>query len=229
MHLLTAFLLFLSCLSSMAVAAEWHSLSDLESTVETFVREKTSSLPGDYSINVTHIDTRLKLAKCEQVEAWLPASNRLWGQTSIGVRCNGPTVWSLFVPVFIKVNATVLVAARPISSGQSIEAEDLATQKKDVTSYAGSILSAPAQAIGKKAVSSIQAGTVLRSEMLRAPMAILQGQQVKLVAQGAGFKITSEGQAMGNAALGQVVSVKTRSGQVIKGIAKGEGIVEVYF
>jgi flagella basal body P-ring formation protein FlgA len=34
---------------------------------------------------------------------------------------------------------------------------------------------------------------------------------------------------MGNAAVGQVVAVKTRSGQTIKGIAKGDGVVEVYF
>jgi len=60
-------------------------------------------------------------------------------------------------------------------------------------------------------------------------LAIRQGQQVMLVAQGAGFKVSSEGTAMGNAATGQVVSVKTRSGQIIKGIAKGEGVVEVYF
>jgi len=224
-----AFLILLLIGSGPAVCEDWQSLSAIESVAENFVREKAASQSGEYDISITHIDSHLKLARCDHMEAWLPSSNRLWGHSSIGVRCDSPSVWSLYVPVFIKVSANVLVTARPIASGQAVQAEDLALQKKDVTTFAGSILTAPDQAIGKKVVSGVQAGTVLRSEMLRAPLAILQGQQVKLVAQGAGFKITSEGQAMGNAALGQVVSVKTRSGQVIKGIAKGEGIVEVYF
>ena len=52
---------------------------------------------------------------------------------------------------------------------------------------------------------------------------------MQLTARGNGFTVTSEGQAMGNATAGQVVTVKTRSGQLVKGIARSEGVVEVNF
>jgi len=230
MRLLPAFILMSLLLTgNPAAAGDWQSLQAIEASVESFVRDKVASLPGEYSISVTHIDPRLKLARCDHIETYLPPSNRLWGHSSVGVRCDTPVAWSLYVPVLIKVTANVLVAARPIASGQAIQADDVQLQQKDVTTYAGSVLTTLDQAIGKNVVSGVQAGMVLRSEMLRAATVILQGQQVKLVAQGSGFKITSEGQAMSNATVGQVISVKTRSGQIIKGIAKSEGIVEVYF
>lgn len=228
-QLSTFILLFLLLSGNPAYADDRQPLSAVEAAVENFVREKTSSQPGEYTISVTRIDQRLKLAKCDKIETYLPFGGRLWGHSSIGVRCASPSAWSLYVPVLIKVSANVLVTARPVASGQAVQAEDVQLQLRDVTAYAGSVLTAPGQAVGRNAVSHISAGMVLRSEMLRSPMVVLQGQQVKLIAQGAGFKVSSEGLAMGNAAAGQLVSVKTRSGQIIKGVAKSEGVVEVYF
>lgn len=210
-------------------AAEWQSLPEIQSAVETFVKEKTATLPGERTVTTSRIDQRLKLAKCDRLEPYLPVGNRLWGSSSIGVRCFAPATWSLYVPVRIKVTNNVLVAARPIGSGQEVRAEDVQLQQRDVTAFAGSVLTSMDQAEGKAVSMPVPAGAVLRSEMLRSSNVVLQGQQVKLIAQGAGFKVTSEGQAMGNATAGQVVSVKTRSGQIIKGIARSEGVVEVYF
>lgn len=229
MRLLSAFVVAFLCCANTALAAELQPLPSIEAVAGNFVREKVAGQPGEYAISVTRVDPRLKLAKCDRMEAFASPGSKLWGRVSIGVRCDAPTTWSLYIPVHIKVTADVLVAAHPIGSNKAIQADDVQLQKKDVTSNAGSVLTSLDQAIGKYTVSNIQTGTIVRSEMLRAPLAILQGQQVKLVAQGAGFKITSEGYAMGSAAAGQVVSVKTRSGQIIKGIARGEGVVEVYF
>ncbi len=211
-----------------AFAGEWQSLDEVTMKVERFVREKTADIVGEVAVNVTRPDARLRLGKCSQLEAWLPNGNRLWGRASVGVRCQNPA-WSIYVPVQVKVTGHALVAARPISSGLALEEQDVQLQLRDLTPYPGGLFTSPAQVIGKTAATSIKAGTLLRPESLRSPLAIKHGQQVILVAQGAGFKVSSEGQAMGNAAIGQVVPVKTRSGQTIKGIARSGGIVEVYF
>ncbi len=225
-----------TCLLALALgsppfstAAEWQSLPEIQAAVEAFVEEKTTPQPGEHTVTVSRLDPRLKLAKCDRIEPYLPAGNRLWGNSSIGVRCLAPARWSLYVPVHIRVSNQVLVATRPIASGKPVDPEDVQLQVRDITPFAGSALTALDQVAGKNVVAPVAAGTVLRAEMLRAAQVIRQGQQVKLVAQGTGFRVTSEGQAMGNATAGQVVAVKTRSGQIIKGIAKGEGVVEVYF
>lgn len=210
-------------------AAEWQSLPAIQAAAEAFVKEKTAGQPGEITVTASRIDTRLKLAKCTQLQPFLPSGSRLWGNSSVGVRCLAPGSWSLYVPVLIKVSNHVLVAVRPISSGQPVQAEDVELQRRDITRFAGSALTSLDQVAGRTVVAPIPNGTVLRAEMLRAAKIIRQGQSVKLVAQGNGFTITSEGQAMGNATAGQVVAVKTRSGQLIKGIAKSEGVVEVNF
>lgn len=212
-----------------ALCGEWQSLPAIQDAVEAFVKEKTANQPGERTITASRIDSRLKLAKCMQLQPYLPAGGRLWGNSSIGVRCLAPSTWSLYVPVLIKVSNHVLVAVRPISSGQPVQADDVELQLRDVTQFAGSALTSLDQVAGRNVVAPIPNGTVLRAEMLRAANIVRQGQSVKLVAQGNGFTITSEGQAMGNATVGQVVAVKTRSGQLIKGVARSEGVVEVNF
>lgn len=213
----------------IANAGEWQPLDEIASAVDRFVRQKTSGLGNEVSVTVTRLDQRLRLEKCDSLETWLPSGSKLWGRASIGVRCRTPASWSIYVPVMVKISGNTLVATHPIGRGEMLSADDIQIQMRDLTQYPGGVLTSPDQAIGKTTTLNIQAGDVLRPELLRAALVIRQGQQVTLVAQGAGFKVSSEGTAMGNAAAGQVVSVKTRSGQIIKGIAKGEGIVEVYF
>jgi flagella basal body P-ring formation protein FlgA len=212
-----------------AAAQELQSLPAVQKAVENFVKEKTAGQPGEYSITASRIDSRLKLGKCAQLQPYLPTGSRLWGNSSIGVRCLGPESWSLYVPVQIKVSKQVLVAVRPISSGQQVQAEDVELQVRDITRFAGSALTSLDQVAERTVVAPISNGTILRAELLRAANVIKQGQPVQLTARGNGFTVTSEGQAMGNATAGQVVTVKTRSGQLVKGIARSEGVVEVNF
>ena len=190
---------------------------------------KTAGSGNEITISVTPPDARLRLGKCDSMETWLPSGNRLWGRASVGVRCRTPSSWSIYVPVLVRISGHALVAARAVARGQALDIQDVQSQLRDLTPYPGGILTSPEQVIGKTAAASIQAGDLLRPELLRASLIVRQGQPVVLVAQGAGFKVSSEGTAMGNATVGQVVSAKTRSGQIIKGIAKSEGVVEVYF
>jgi len=225
-HLWLALLLLCSSATS---AAEWQSLPAIQATVDSYIQEKLAAQSGERTVSVSRIDSRLKLSKCDQLEPYLPAGSRLWGNASVGVRCLAPNTWSLYVPVTIKVTDNVLVTVRPISAGQPVQTDDVQLQPRDITNFAGSALTSITQAVDKTVVAPVASGTILRLEMLRAGNVIQQGQMVKLVAQGSTFRVSSEGQAMGNAKAGQIVSVKTRSGQIIKGIARSDGIVEVNF
>ena len=91
------------------------------------------------------------------------------------------------------------------------------------------VLTDPAQARGKTVRSSVAAGQPLRGDLLIAPWSVQQGQSVKLVSTGAGFTVSNEGKALNNASEGQVAQVRTASGQVVSGVARGLGIVEVTY
>ena len=219
--------LLLAGVSASLFCAERQEIPPLLQAVENYVRGETAGFPGQVSISLGAIDARLNLPACQALELFLPAGGRLWGQATVGVRCNSQTPWTVYVPVSVKVMANVVHAAKPLAQGQPVAAADLVLQKTDLAQLPAGILTEPAQAVGKTLVSSIASGQPLRQDMLRSPPVVLQGQSVKLLAQGRGFNVSSEGKALAAAAAGQVVQVRTNSGQIINGIARHDGIVEV--
>lgn len=220
-------MLLLARFSVLVFSAERQEIPPIANAVENYVRGETAGFPGEVSIGVGAVDPRLNLPACAALEPFLPAGGRLWGQASVGVRCIGHTRWTVYVPVSIKVMANVVHAARPLAQGQPLGPADIALQKADLAQLPAGILTEPAQAVGKTLVSSIASGQPVRSDMLRSPTVVQQGQTVKLLAHGRGFSVSSEGKALGPAAAGQVVQVRTHSGQIISGIARSDAIVEV--
>jgi flagella basal body P-ring formation protein FlgA len=65
--------------------------------------------------------------------------------------------------------------------------------------------------------------------MLQQSLVVQQGQSVKVVSRGAGFQVANEGKALNNAAAGQVAQVRLGSGQVVSGIARASGVVEINY
>ncbi len=190
-----------------------------------FIQAKTQGLPGKVTLKVDEIDPRVVLAACAQLEAFIPAGASLLGRTSVGVRCNEKNGWSLFMSATITSTMNMLVSSKPLQQGQVIGAGDFNIQSGEISQPG--IVTDEAQVVGKVIKFSIGAGQLLKQDMFRPPYVVTQGQTVQLVAQGDGFKLRSEGVAMNNAAAGQAAQVKVPSGQIISGIAQGNGSVEV--
>lgn len=218
---------FFAGFSASAFSGERQDIRPILRVVENFVSSETAGFPGQVSVSLGAVDPRLSLPACQALEPFVPAGGRLWGQASVGVRCNGQTPWTLYVPVRVKVIANVVHAARPLAQGQPVGPADIALQKADLAQLPAGILTEPAQAVGKTLAGSIGSGQPLRMDMLRSPTVVLQGQTVKLLARGRGFSVSSEGKALAAAAEGQVVQVRTHSGQIISGIARPDAMVEV--
>ncbi|SNX59172.1 flagella basal body P-ring formation protein FlgA [Nitrosomonas ureae] len=203
-------------------------ISLINNAIENFLYSNTASLPGHVTVNISQIDRHLVLPECPQLEPFIPVGNRLWGKTSIGVRCNsGIATWTIYVQAEINVMSNVLHTARPIATGQIITNEDIAPQNTNLTQLPEGILTDASLIVGKVAATNLPAGQPLRPQMLRAPYVILRGQTVSLVVQGRGFNIQSEGQALADAADGQVIQVRNKSGRIVSGLARPNSIVEI--
>jgi len=206
-------------------AAELDPLLD---TAERYVRLQTQGLPGKISITIGRIDAA-RLPVCTAHEAFAPPGMRLSGKTSVGIRCLGPAVWSVLIPVQISITGNYVIAARPLAAGQVLQASDLATISGDLTVQPSGILSDPASAIGKALRNSLASGQPIRNDQLLAQLVIRQGQSVRVISKGTGFAVSSEGKAVNNATEGQVVQIRMNSGQTLSGVAKADGSVEIVF
>lgn len=203
--------------------------SVIRQTVEHFLHIQSAGLPGLVGISVGAIDPRMNLAACAAPEAFLPSGSRAWGKTTVGVRCTAPTAWTIYIQANVSVTGDYISTATAMSQGQIISANDLAKTKGDLTTLPAGIVTDPGQAIGRTLGASLPAGTPLRMDVLRSQLVIQQGQVVRIVSNGPGFRVSGEGRAMTNGSEGQMVQVRTQSGQLISGVAKAGGVVEVAY
>jgi flagella basal body P-ring formation protein FlgA len=217
-------------LLSFLLALQAHAQQDpapVKKAIDGWLRTQTRGLPGQVSWDIGGLDPGNQLAPCGNFDISRPPGARPWGRTNVVVRCLGEAGWRVYVPVHVRVKADYLISARPIAQGQAVVAEDLATELGDLSDLPASILTDAGLAIGKVASSSIPAGRPLRADMLKSQTVIRQGQTVKIVSRGPGFAVANEGRALANAQEGQVTQVRLGSGQVVSGIAKTDGTVEV--
>lgn len=201
----------------------------LKQTVEQFLKKQAIGLPGDIQVAVGSVDPRMKLPACPQPEAFLPRGNKAWGKTTVGVRCTAPMSWTVYISATVGVRSEYVVATVPLAQGQTIGEGDIAKVKGDLTTMPPGIITETSQAVGRTVTSSVSVGAPLRQDALRNQQAIQQGQAVRIVLNGAGFSVTSEARALNNANEGQLTQVRTPAGQVVSGIAKLGGIVELTY
>lgn len=202
-------------------------LSVLKHQIETFLTGQSAGYSGDIKVTAGSIDPNLKLAACVQPEVFLPPGSRAWGKTSVGIQCEAPVRWKIYVQANVSIKGQYLVAAHPLPQGHTITKHDLVFAEGDLTRMSAGVFTNADQIIGQVVRSSMMAGSVLRQNRLKQALAVQQGQTVLLTTTGLGFSINAEGKALKNASLGQVVQVKVPSGQVVSGIARPGGKVEV--
>ncbi|MBU9283134.1 flagellar basal body P-ring formation chaperone FlgA [Burkholderia multivorans] len=195
-------------------------------TALTFLQQQIAGLPGKTSATVAPAFPR-GLAACTTLEPFLPTGARLWGRTTVGVRCAGERPWTVYLQAKVTVHATYYVAARQIAPGEPLSAADLVARDGDLTVLPLAVITDPAQAIGATALARIAAGLPLRQDMLKSAASVSAGQTVRVVAAGPGFTISAEGSALANAAPGQSVRVRMAAGQIVTAIVKDAGTVEI--
>ena len=212
-----------------AIAAARQDIALLRQSVEQFLLRQTAGLPGEVSIEVGQIDARLNLSACLQPEPFVAHGSRVWGKTAVGIRCTAPAPWTIYVTANVHVMADYLVAAAPMAQGQIVGNNDIARLRGDLTMLPAGVITDAALAVGRTTMSSLQLGAPLRQDTLRAQAAVQMGQTIRLQSAGPGFKVTTEGRAMTNAVEGQTVQARTLNGQLVSGIARAGGVLEVAY
>ncbi len=178
-------------------------------------------------VSVGQLDPRLRLAPCQHVEPYLPDGMRPWGKSRIGLRCTqGPSKWNVYLPITVRVFGTALVARNGVSAGTVLAADDLAQADVDLAEDNSPALVNAHLAVGRTLTHALKAGQSLRQSHLKARQWFTAGETVTVLAQGDGFSVAGEAQALNPGIEGQPVRVRTESGRVLTGLPVGERRVE---
>ncbi len=174
------------------------------------------------------LDSRLRLAPCEQVEPHLPQGTRLWGRSRIGLRCvKGPVRWNVYLPVTVKAFGPAWVLRRPVAAGATLTEEDAEQVETDWAQHPATVLADPALWVGRQASFNLQPGQALRQHMVRAAPAFAAGAMVKVSSGGPGFQVVVTGEAMAPGLPGQATRVRLPGGRVVSGLVRDDQTVEL--
>lgn len=222
-----AFLIVLPLAVSGSALAQQASPFD-ENALRAFVSQQVAG-----NGQATRFDVQLgtiqytALAPCRKTEPFLGAGARLWGRSSLGVRCVDGANWSVLMPVTVRAWGPALVAAAPLAAGSPVGAAEVREQEIELTREAPGVLRDVAQVQGRTLTRAMNAGQVLRPEMFRAPQVVQAGDSVRLRIGGTGFQVQASGQALASATEGQSLRVKTELGKVLTGVAREGKVVDV--
>jgi len=190
--------------------------------------QTSPGMPLRMEVTVGQLDSRLRLAACNKVEPYIPPGMRLWGKTRLGLRCtDGPVRWNVFLPIQVKAFGPAWVVRGPVNAGTTLNASDAMQAEVDWAEEPASVLGDPAQWVGSTVVRNLNAGQALRQTMVRAAQVFEAGSSVRVVAEGSGFSVTSDGQAVGAGIVGQPVRVRMEGGRFMNGTVVDSRTVRV--
>lgn len=202
----------------------WESSIRIRAAAADYVATQTRA---GTQITVGTLDERLRLPACDEaLQAQAASGSTLRGALSVGVRC--ATLWTVYVPVRVQDNLSVVVLARPLARGETITADALQLREQDTAQLPYGYLTDPQQAIGRVARRSLAPGNALTPDALESPRAIKRGQLVTLLGHAGSVEVRADGKALGDAGAGERVRVEnSASRRVVEGVARDSGVVEV--
>lgn len=158
------------------------------------------------------LDNRLRLSECDQaLDTFTPYGRKNNSRVTVGVRCTGTTSWTLYVPVTLTDERTVIVASRELPRGTIVTANDVKTEVRDVARLHRGYLTEEKQIIGKKLKRTVHSNDIMTPAKLMIQHAVKKGSQVTILAQIGTLQVRMRGKALGNGAIGEHIKVENNS------------------
>jgi flagella basal body P-ring formation protein FlgA len=180
-------------------------------------------------VSAGSLDARLRLAHCGRtLRAGLPPGAALQARSLIGVSCDEPVHWTVYVPVTVETRIQVLLLRHAVARESRLSPEDVTIETRKITGLGTAYLSQPAELSGRTLRRSLPAGTTLTADMFAADLLVHHGQDVTLLAASGGFEVRAMGRALQDAPAGARLKVQNLSSmKVVEGIAESADTVRV--
>jgi flagella basal body P-ring formation protein FlgA len=206
------------------------SLDDIRAAAQTYVKSQVpKQAPGEVRVNVGTLDSRLRLAACpDELKVALPPGATFRPRMTVAVSCAGPATWTVYVPVNIETQTSVLVLRRAVTRGTRLTAQDVEVQTRLVTGPGDAYLTDVAELSGRTVKRPLGAGSAITADAMIADALIKRGQQVTLLAAAGGMEVRARGVAMGDApALGRVKAQNLSSGRIVEGVVESPDVIRI--
>src|SRR5690606_24033812 len=166
MHAYTYRLFFALSLAVAGFAPTAHALD--EAQLRDFVLNEVHAGAGRVEVGIDRLAAQLERAPCRRLEPFLSSGARLWGRSTVGVRCADGTRWSTYVPIDVRIYGPALVAARDLNAGETPAPHDVRIEEVELTREPPGLLTDTMQLEHMLVQRTLRAGQPIRTSHLRA-------------------------------------------------------------
>jgi flagella basal body P-ring formation protein FlgA len=215
---------------AFAQETDTESLSAIRAAAATYVKSLIPPSAGESTVTVGQLDSRLRLTYCppKDLSAELPAGMNLQARSTVGVSCNGPVHWSVYVPVTVESKISVLVLTHAVNREARLTAADVTVETRRTAGPGNAYLTSPAELGGRTVRRPLPAGTTLSVDMFTPDLIVHRGQEVTLVSSGGAVEVRASGKAMIDGAAGARIQVQNLSSmRVVEGVVESADLVRV--
>lgn len=128
------------------------------------------------------------------------------------------------VSLRVRIYYQVAVAKRSLQAGTIIKKQDIVYQKMEVTKFADSELPFEEEIIGAAVKRTIPKSVVITRQSLGNAKLIKRGEKITVVALAGAVKIRTNGYAMHDASIGEMIKFKCK-GKILQGQLAADGTV----
>ncbi len=186
---------------------------------------------SDYKLTIGQFDNRLKLFLCNKpLQVFVRNEPFKPGRNSVGVKCNTPKKWTVYISVIINLYQNVLVLSQPIRRGNIFSKDMFKIEKKDVSILRPGFIIDSLDIINKQATRNLNFDTVLNKNHYTEPKLIKRGDNVVISLKSQNLNISMDGIAVSDGVKGQKIRVKNiKSQQIVQAIVEKQGQVVISF
>ncbi|WP_393947132.1 flagellar basal body P-ring formation chaperone FlgA [Kluyvera intermedia] len=192
--------------------------ADIQTQLRDFFSTRLTGFSDEVNVSLRNTQN-LKLA-CENPTFSTPGNSRLWGNLTVLAQCGNA---KQYLQVSVQAVGDYVVAATPIVRGAPIEAQSVTLMRGRLDQLPPRTMLTLAQAEDAISLRDVAIGQPIQLSMVRQSWRVKAGQKVQVIAQGEGFSINGEGQALNNAGVSQNARVRMSSGQVVSGQVSTDG------
>jgi len=229
-HFFTPLALLSVMTAPVSAQSAVQSLDVIRATVASYVKEQVPARdPNSVQVNVGTLDARLRLTECaDPLKVSLPTGATFRARMTLAVSCPGPSTWTVYVPVSIETQSSVLVLKHAVGRGARITAEDVEVQSRTVAGAGDDYLTDVAELSNRTLKRPLGAGAALTADAMAADSIIKRGQQVTLLAAAGGMEVRARGVAMTDAPVaGRVKAQNLSSGRIVEGVVETADVIRI--
>ena len=226
---LRAGVVLLLCGLSPWALAQTYPTNQLKQDIASFLAMEYEQVEHErIDINVSNLDSRLRLSSCEHpIDYTIQDQSGLGGNISVKAQCKSGKPWSVHVPAQVAIYQQIPLAQRDIARGEQISQAHITTGLVNISNIRQAFLADENTIVGQEAKRNISMGEPFRTALLDAPTVVKRGEMVTLESLVGSIKVNSTGTAMADGRVGQTVRVRNNSSErIISGVVMSQGLVQ---